>query len=108
MDLHRRLRERAASYRSGGPSSEHTAELLEEAAHEIDAMQEGERVWHPINSAPKDGTPVLLKRDDRYPFVGSYRFATRGEPSCDYEQTWRARCCGRVDAPTHWAPLPAN
>lgn len=34
-DIVERLTERAASYRTGGPSSEHTAFLLEEAASEI-------------------------------------------------------------------------
>lgn len=38
-DLVRELNERAASYRLGGPSSEHTAALLEQAAEEIEALR---------------------------------------------------------------------
>jgi hypothetical protein len=37
-DLIERLRERAESYRAGGPSSEHTASLLDEAAEKIDKL----------------------------------------------------------------------
>lgn len=32
------LRERAVSYRMGGPSSEHTAKMLDDAANRIDAL----------------------------------------------------------------------
>ena len=38
MDIITELRERAASYRLGGPSSEHTATLLEKAADEIERL----------------------------------------------------------------------
>ena len=64
-------------------------------------------MWQPIATAPKDGTLMLLKRDDRFPFIGSYRDGMRDEPD-HTEKTWRARCCGRIDSPTHWAPLPTT
>ncbi|PDT47288.1 hypothetical protein CO661_13990 [Sinorhizobium fredii] len=38
-DIVERLRERADSYRQSGPSAEHTAVLLEEAAIEIERLQ---------------------------------------------------------------------
>jgi hypothetical protein len=38
--LAERLRERAESYRMGGPSSEHTAAMLDDAAAEIERLQE--------------------------------------------------------------------
>lgn len=38
-DMVERLRERAESYREGGPSSEHTAAMLDEAAREIEALR---------------------------------------------------------------------
>ena len=45
-DLVERLRERATSYRTGGPSSEHTAVMLEEAADEIERLSEANtQVW---------------------------------------------------------------
>jgi len=40
MDITTELRERAASYRAGGPSAEHTAALLEKAAHEIEKLRD--------------------------------------------------------------------
>jgi hypothetical protein len=65
-------------------------------------------MWQSIKTAPRDGTPVLLKRDDLFPFVGSWREATRDEPEPDEGKCWRARCCGRADNPSHWAPLPTT
>ncbi len=38
-ELVERLRERAESYRMGGPSSEHTAALLDDAAARIEALE---------------------------------------------------------------------
>lgn len=38
-DIVKRLRERAESYRMGGPSSEHTAAMLDEAAAAIEAQR---------------------------------------------------------------------
>lgn len=38
-ELVERLRERAESYRMGGPSSEHTAALLDDAAASIEALE---------------------------------------------------------------------
>ena len=39
MILEEELRKRAESYRSGGPSSEHTARLLDAAAAQIDYLK---------------------------------------------------------------------
>lgn len=61
--------------------------------------------WRSIETAPKDGTRVLLIRRDEQ-FVGAYREAMRGQPAADIGECWRALCCGRVAAPTHWMPLP--
>lgn len=38
-ELVKELRERAESYRMGGPSSEHTAALLDDAAARIEALE---------------------------------------------------------------------
>ena len=38
-DIEQRLRERATSYRQGGPSSEHTASILDEAADTIASLR---------------------------------------------------------------------
>jgi hypothetical protein len=48
-----RLRDRACSYRQGGPSSEHTAALLDEAAVALEALPltAGEEPWPPLKMA---------------------------------------------------------
>jgi len=40
-DIVEKLRERAMSYRAGGPSSEHTAVMLVQAADEIERLRKG-------------------------------------------------------------------
>lgn len=60
--------------------------------------------WRPIETAPKDGTWVLLWFDaDEYAVSGAWM-----RPGRDYIAHWCA--FGRWtpgDAPTHWMPLPA-
>ncbi len=63
MELVGRLAQRAADYRTGGPSSEHTAIMLDEAAACIREMVE----WRPVESHPaysvsRDGR---VRRGDR-------------------------------------------
>lgn len=66
--------------------------------------------WQPIETAPKDGTPVLIAAHDngmssqpRHVLVAhwSYSFSDDGEWLRDegeeFSQTW---------PPTHWQPLP--
>ncbi|PWE56735.1 hypothetical protein DEM27_10250 [Metarhizobium album] len=45
-DIVQELRERAESYRLGGPSSEHTARILEKASNEIERLRETNRKLH--------------------------------------------------------------
>ena len=62
-------------------------------------------VWQPIDTAPKDGTSVLIafveKGHPQKPFVGEAEFRGTGWwwPN-DYE----GGCI--TPAPTHWMPLP--
>ena len=71
--------------------------------------------WQPIETAPKDGTPILL-----YVPVNGRMIAIEGEwgkyPDCgEGEEGWRlvranchgCGCCASQDGmPTHWLPLP--
>lgn len=64
--------------------------------------------WLPIETAPKDGTPVLLYYDG---------VVTQGAWNAeDYARRWEAVtleqhgcgcCAGTDDPPKHWMPLPA-
>lgn len=56
--------------------------------------------WRDMESAPKDGTRVLLKFGDMI-ISGSFRTANLGEPQYK-ERVWRADCCGRLAAPDKW------
>jgi hypothetical protein len=51
--------------------------------------------WQPIETAPKDGTAVLVGRAGRYPRV---------TPSIWSEEMCKWLNMG--DQPTHWLPLP--
>ena len=62
--------------------------------------QATEPAWRPIESAPKDGTEILLANPDGSCAVGWFKFKghTTGWTDGDtYNMTW----------PTHWMPLPA-
>jgi hypothetical protein len=62
--------------------------------------------WQPMETAPKDGTEVLLD-SKTVPYVGRWRRGTFGDPQ-ENEIGWRASCCGRWTNPTRWAPLPSR
>ena len=82
---------------------------LQEACHDRDRYQaEVERMgWQPIETAPKDGTQVLVGR-----FVKECPYGKNGRVRADF---WDAKRRGwtvwdRFNAqywpPTHWQPLP--
>lgn len=57
--------------------------------------------WEPIDSAPKDGTPVLLDHQDWHSRV------LRGGWDA-HEKAWRTHGFGcPATQPSHWMPLPA-
>jgi hypothetical protein len=59
--------------------------------------------WQPIETAPRDGTRVLLtlKYDDE-PIIGR----TVARIWCTDEETWEGGWHKEIE-PTHWMPLPA-
>lgn len=67
-------------------------------------MEEREDAWRPIESAPKDGTDIIVYRPkfdgDYIPQVGLDYWMTKGVLA----PTWGK---SRKDCPpTHWQPLP--
>lgn len=68
--------------------------------------------WQPIETAPKDGTTVLLfEHYEDEPFIGQWNnFKSRWVAStAHYDTDGDARVVDRVysDGVTHWMPLPA-
>lgn len=61
--------------------------------------------WQVIETAPKDGTEILVYNDDGEVYQASWkidrwRLASAGQHGCG--------CCGGdAEFPTHWMPLPA-
>lgn len=65
-------------------------------------MSDVAREWQPIETAPKDGTPILGWWGlDRYFRGAVVRWV---DPSRGWELSWSGERL--VDPPTHWQPLP--
>lgn len=64
--------------------------------------------WQPMETAPLDGTAVLLTEEDEgEPVTGAY-VDFNGEPPSDYHSGWFDRISGEHEIhPTHWMPLPS-
>jgi hypothetical protein len=63
-----------------------------------------------MESAPKDGTRIVLWRSRRGVAIGQYaadKYAIRPRPywTTDQERLWGVKET-REDQPTHWMPLP--
>lgn len=59
--------------------------------------------WQTIETAPRDGTAILVFNDDgriyQAEWDGRWRFAAADQHGCG--------CCSGIDdRPTHWMPLP--
>lgn len=71
--------------------------------------------WQPIETAPKDGTDVLLwepaanLRHDGLALVGAYVDFKGAVVPCGYHDGWFDNASGRYEiTPTHWMPLPTT
>lgn len=62
--------------------------------------------WKPIDTAPQDGTRVMLHYKGKI-FVGEYRRGVMGEPD-RYDVHWRAFCCGKLAYPDYWSDMPGG
>ena len=63
------------------------------------AAERAKGEWLPMETAPKDGTRVLLRTCCPYPTVGYFHDA--------YELWFSEESDRRLADPTHWQPLPA-
>lgn len=66
--------------------------------------------WLPIETAPKDGTSILLLIDDTA-IEGSWYTPQYGKPGWHPEalSSHGCGCCSTPDGPaTHWSPLPTK
>ena len=59
--------------------------------------------WHLIETAPKDGSKILVCNINHYePITASYRTY---HPNAQGKKTWRAGQMGNKIKPTHWLPM---
>ena len=76
-------------------------EAAEKAIHELAALVPE---WQPIETAPKDGTKVLI-------FDGEEIFLASYKNYCGTMPTWQPEYAEvpmfEDDMPSHWMPLPA-
>lgn len=57
--------------------------------------------WQPIETAPKDGTRVLLHSPDTHTYTGI------AASWCIIDERWEEWDSNHPCLPTHWIPLPA-
>lgn len=65
--------------------------------------------WQPIESAPKDGTRVLvcaISKNRISVYLPQVAFFGTYHPNAKGKQCWRAANMGIIINPTHWMPLP--
>ena len=64
--------------------------------------------WEPIDTAPKDGTVILVYREDAGIFTAHHVSPASIVGGCDYSESWFTTDGEDLtdDMPTHWMPLP--
>jgi len=89
---------------NGSPICSHDIKIAAKAA--IEAMQG----WRKIETAPKDGTEILLyDRNRKNRYIGYWEIQehnTRPQPYWHNCCTYRDIMYQRTYPPTHWQPLP--
>lgn len=66
--------------------------------------------WQPIESAPRDGTPILVCYADQYDTNGFLPAAVRFRsyhPNAKGKEEFRTSNGTKVEVITHWMPLPS-
>lgn len=94
-------------YRIGERKTDAFDALRDALAAYDDSTPDSEGGWRPIETAPKDGTDVLLHVDwQPLTVIGFY--GTRTEDEATWRVAWdHAAVRDGYDEPTHWQPLPA-
>ena len=65
--------------------------------------------WQPIETAPKDGTRILVYMEGAIIEAWWEDGYSGGEWDCVSMSSHGCGCCRSTnDAPTHWVPLPAK
>lgn len=88
------------------------ARSVGEAADRLAALSascEAPGGWHPIETAPTDGTVVLIRTDSDEPHTASFVNFEKdgGTAPFGYHSGWFDRMTGHYEfTPTHWHPLP--
>jgi hypothetical protein len=107
-DIERLIDEYARDARAGiGKPRKSRAALLAAIGKLVSSTQPAE-LWQPIETAPKDGTPILLGFPDSHSGEGRWM----GDSSRNHwgEVGWFEFSddvlCDRPSKPTHWQPLP--
>lgn len=68
---------------------------------------EAKLAWRPIETAPKDGTSVLLFADNwGEPVVGSFAYSHDENGDETEVRDWFSSFGDTLDEPEHWMPLP--
>lgn len=72
-------------------------DAIARAIHDAVMAERQRDQWQPIETAPKDGTPILAADKGPYPFVAEWFIGGRNWIGAD----------GRYWQPDRWMPLPA-
>ena len=62
-------------------------------------------LWRPIETAPKDSTPVDLWVPDREERLANYVRVERSPKNVFYDPVYAGTCC--VRNASHWMPIPS-
>lgn len=105
-DIVERLQELSNNLRSADYLID--ADIARDARDEIERLRAASQ-WQSIETAPKDGTEVIVYRRDAGAFTAHYISPYDVGVSDDDEPSWFTVCGEDLtgDLPTHWQPLPS-
>ena len=101
----------AVTYFHGRGTFEQSIEAALDAVGFFSPAQDG---WQPIETAPRDGTVILLAQGSPWFSVAAGRWWPENPDEGERYPWWVADDCNddlvngwQKDCPTHWRPLPA-